>query len=207
MFASGGGEGEGVMCGGSGGLLWGECEGSYIREREGRRVYFYIKLFMTCDCVYRYIIFRSLLHWRAFHPSNTRLLVHLTEAFDRLLTRHKSDADVLLYWLSTTASLLYLFRKELQVRITSTHARARIRTSHYTHPHVRAHTHVRGHLDGVGVGACVIFLCVCVCVRACVCVCVHVCMCVWVLAYVINKGYISWGKSKPYFRVLLREGV
>lgn len=62
-----------------------------------------------------YVIFRSLLQWRAFHPANTRLLVHLTEAFDRLLTRHKNDADVLLYWLSTTASLLYLFCKELQV--------------------------------------------------------------------------------------------
>jgi len=79
-----------------------------------------------------YILFRALLQWRAFRQGTSRLLERVTDAFNKLLkiatkeeqnkeekekstTTKAMELDEVLYWLSTTTTLLHLLRRELQV--------------------------------------------------------------------------------------------
>jgi hypothetical protein len=64
-----------------------------------------------------YVLFRTLLQWRAFHPTNSHILSNLINSFKNTDDIPKSSykLEVILYRLSSVTTLLHILRKELQV--------------------------------------------------------------------------------------------
>lgn len=64
-----------------------------------------------------YVLFRTLLQWRAFHPTNSHILSNLINSFKNTddISKSSDKLEVILYRLSSVTTLLHILRKELQV--------------------------------------------------------------------------------------------